>query len=103
MLEKQPATEHMRLTATWRSQVLAYGFAVAVTGLTLLVRLGLSPWVADRPLLVIFFIPIIFSAYLGGLGPGLVATAIAAVGAEYYLLPPTHSFSFEKPLDFVQW
>jgi K+-sensing histidine kinase KdpD len=85
---------------TSRRQVAAYLIAATVATLTLALRLQLS---VDRPFLVLFFIPIIFSAYAGGLGPGLVAVGITAVGAEYYLLPPTHSFLFEKPMDFIQW
>ena len=100
---KQRESGHGKLAVTSQSRVFAYGFAVVVTVLTLVTRLSLSPWINERPLLVIFFIPIIFSAYLGGLGPGLVATAIAAVSSEYYLMPPLHSYSFAKPLDFVQW
>ena len=87
----------------WRGRVLMYGFAVAMTGLTLLARLSLPAASIDRPLLVIFFLPILFSAYFGGLGPGLVATAITAVGAEYYLLPPFHSFAFANTMNFTQW
>ncbi|MDR3457296.1 MAG: PAS domain S-box protein [Verrucomicrobiae bacterium] len=102
---RQPASLEAPKTGTvWRSPAFFYTFAVAVTGLTLLARLGCSGWIGgNRPLLVIFFIPIICSAYLGGLGPGLVATAIATIGAQYYLIPPTHSFLFANVMDFVQW
>ena len=55
-----------------RSRWTMYGLAVAATVATLLLRLSLAPWVGDRPLLILFVIPILFSAYLGGLGPGLV-------------------------------
>jgi len=91
-------------SAFWRSRWFAYGFAIAMTGFTLLVRLWLAPWIGgNRPLLVLFFIPILVSAYVGGLGPGLVATAITAVTADYFLIPHTHSFSFASPMDFLQW
>ncbi|MEY4916349.1 MAG: hypothetical protein RL616_262, partial [Verrucomicrobiota bacterium] len=99
----QPSARAQTTTVAWRSRLFVYGFAIAVTLLVLLVRLSFSPWVGDRPLLIIFFIPILFSAYLGGLGPGLVATAIAAFAADYYLLPPDHGLSFDKPMDFIQW
>ena len=92
-----------KLAVASQSWAFAYGFAVVVTTLTLLARLGFSPWVNSRPLLVVFFLPILFSAYVGGLGPGLVATFITAISTEYYLMPPTHSFSFAKPMDFIQW
>ena len=81
-----------------------YGFAVVVTLLTLGARLSFSPWIGDgRPMLTLFFIPIILSAYVGGLRPGLLATFLAAFSADYYLIPPTHSFAISRPVDAVQW
>lgn len=93
----------MKLNSVSRSRFFSYSFAIGVTALTLAFRLAITPWVNDRPFLVLFFIPIIISAYIGGLGPGLVATFIAAIGSEYYLLPPVNSFAFAKPMDFLQW
>ncbi len=80
-----------------------YALAVAVTAATLLLRLALASWIGDRPVLILFVIPIIFSAYVGGLGPGLVATALVALGTNYFLLPPTGSFAIERPADLAQW
>src|ERR1044071_4930188 len=87
---------------TRRAQIFAYSFAVAVSALTLLARLSLSPWVNERPLLVLFLFPIIFSAYFGGLGPGLIATFISAIGTDYFLFLPIHSFLLSQPLDIIQ-
>jgi PAS domain S-box-containing protein len=93
-----------KLPGLWHSRRFGYGFAVVASVLTLLARINLSAWIGgNRPVLVVFFIPILASAYVGGLGPGLLATAIAAIGAEYYLIPPRHSFSFAGPADIMQW
>jgi PAS domain S-box-containing protein len=83
----------------WR----AYGLAFVLTAAVLWVRITLTPWVEDRPLLILFFIPILFCAYYGGLGPGLLATALVGVVTAYYVLPPLQSFIFRNPLDFAQW
>ena len=101
--EKQPALGQGKLAGVSQSQAFAYGFAVVVSVLTLLARLGFSPWLDDHPLLLVFFLPILFSAYIGGLGPSLVATAIAVIGSKYYLIPVVHSFSFEKSATFTSW
>ena len=77
--------------------------AVAITTAVLLLRLALTPWVGDRPLLIIFVIPIVITAYVGGLWPGLVATALVGLTTNYFVFPHLHSFWFEKPLDFAQW
>jgi len=80
-----------------------YVFAVAVTVLTLLARMQLDVVFATRPLLVLFILPIILSAYVGGLGTGLVATLTAAVSVNYFLIPPIHSLQITELNDFIQW
>jgi PAS domain S-box-containing protein len=70
------------------------GYVVAVlsTFVTLGVRLAMDSTLGGRPTLVIFTIPIMLSAYVGGLGPGLFATLLSYLAASYYLLPPIDSF-----------
>ena len=82
---------------------MPYALAVAVTLATLLVRLHMAVSFAERPLLILFVLPIILSAYVGGLGPGLVATATAAVGTDFLLIPPTMSLLIAREHDFIQW
>jgi PAS domain S-box-containing protein len=88
-----------RATPRWRLYVIGAVLTIAV----LLIRIALTPWVGDRPILILFFIPILVSAYLGGLGPGLFATAMVGLVTDYFVLPPFGSLWFEKPLDFAQW
>jgi two-component system, cell cycle sensor histidine kinase and response regulator CckA len=84
---------------------LAYVFAVALPVGTLLARMGIGVAFADRPMLILFQLPIIISAYMGGLGPGLVATAAAAVLVDFFLIPPIHTFHFAFTYihDLEQW
>ncbi len=86
------------LGVRWRQ----YALAVFLTAAALLLRMAVTPWVGERPLLIIFFIPIVISAYVGGLGPGLLATALVGL-ATLFVLPPVGSFSLETPLDIAQW
>jgi PAS domain S-box-containing protein len=83
----------------WR----AYALAFVLTAVVLWVRLALAPWVGERPLLILFLVPILFSAYYGGLGPGLLATALVGFVTDYYVLPPYRGLLFANPLDFAQW
>ncbi|MGA3114998.1 MAG: PAS domain S-box protein [Syntrophobacteraceae bacterium] len=80
-----------------------YIFAVLATLATLFVRLDMKANFGERPLLILFQLPIIFSAYLGGLGPGLVSTVVAAISVDYFLMPPVHSFYIASAADFSQW
>jgi PAS domain S-box-containing protein len=65
--------------------------------------MSISPWVGTRPILLLFVIPIVISAYLGGLGPGLFATVLTGVVVDWFVLQPPGSFGFSQPLDFAQW
>ena len=81
---------------------LAYPAAAVLTGSALILRVVLEPEFGADPALVLLLIPISLSAYIGGVGPGLAATAIAGLGASYYL-PPSDSFRIASLLHSVQW
>jgi PAS domain S-box-containing protein len=54
--------------------------AVFITGLALVLRAGIAEHFQNRPLLILFMLPIILCSLTGGLGPGLLSTAVAAIG-----------------------
>jgi PAS domain S-box-containing protein len=81
---------------------LAYALAVAGNVVTLCVYLALPFTTDTQPAPIVFLLPIIFSAYVGGLGPGLVSTGLATLGAIYFLMPPLYSFYLAKPVDYVR-
>jgi PAS domain S-box-containing protein len=67
---------------------LRYGVAVLVVGAALGIKLLLDPLtVQDTPFLLVFS-AIIVSAWYGGLGPGLLATAVSALATDYFFLYP---------------
>src|SRR3954463_8758813 len=78
-----------------------YAVAIVLSLCALVLRMSIAPWVGTRPLLLLFVIPIVLSAYLGGLGPGLFATALAGIVVDWFILPPAGSFGFSQPLDFA--
>src|SRR5258708_19311414 len=41
----------------------------------------------------LFLYGIMFTAWFGGVGPGLLATALSALAFHYYFLPPMHSLA----------
>jgi len=81
---------------------LAYAVAVVSPLLMLLLRQTLPASFGDRPMLLLFVFPITLSAVLGGIGPGMVATALAALCASYFLLAPIHSIEISSPYDHFQ-
>ena len=92
-------------TLTARSQTLGtlprYLIAVAAVGIGLLARLALEPiWQARLPYITLFP-AIMVSAWLGGFGPGLLTTVLAALGAAYYWLLPVRSLRITDPGELV--
>ncbi len=88
VLRNSPSSDARRLRP-WQADL----FAVAITAATFGLRYALSGQLAGQPTLVIFTVPIMVSAYLGGLRAGLISTVVAYLGASYFLLPPLHSFA----------
>jgi PAS domain S-box-containing protein len=83
-------------SARWRP----YAFAAALTLVTLLLRLALG----DRQgIEELFVLPIIVGAYLGGRGPGLLATAIAALGVLTVVHIGAHDWSVSAALANPDW
>jgi signal transduction histidine kinase len=80
----------------------AYVLAVISTAATIIVRLALDSWAPNWPMLILFVIPIVFSAYVGGAGPGLLSTFVAAV-STYFLLRPGNIPFYSISFDFAQW
>jgi len=74
----------------------AHAVAVIATAFTLGVRLAMDGPLGGHPTMVVFTVPIMFSAYLGGWGPGLLATVLSCLAACYFLLPPIHSFAVDS-------
>lgn len=74
-----------------RSPLPSYGIAVLVVGLMLLLKMLLDPLTGEESPFLLFFGAVMLGAWFGGLGPGLLATALAALAADYFFLPPAHS------------
>ena len=79
-----------------------YALAVALPLAMLPVRQILPVSFGDRPLLIRFMPALIVAALLGGLGPGLVATATAAVCTAFSILP-AGAIAIAAGHDLIQW
>ena len=85
----KPAPHGARRLRPWQADL----FAVVITAATFGLRYALSGQLAGQPTLVLFTVPIMVSAYLGGLRAGLISTLVAYLGASFFLLSPLHSFA----------
>jgi signal transduction histidine kinase len=91
------STQTVRQPAWW-----TYVLAVISTAATIILLLGLDSSAANRATLILFVIPIILSAYVGGAGPGLLSTILVAM-STYFLSTPPDVLSYLVSFDFVQW
>jgi signal transduction histidine kinase len=70
-----------------------YGAAVGATLVALLAREALTPLVRDSLPYITLFPALAFSALSCGVGPSAVAILVGLLGARFWFIAPTHSFS----------
>jgi PAS domain S-box-containing protein len=75
------------------SVYLRYGVAVVAVGLVLLLKLVLNPLIVQQSPFLLISGAVIVAAWFGGLGPGILATALGALAADYFFLEPVGSFA----------
>jgi PAS domain S-box-containing protein len=78
-----------------------YGFAVATVALAIAIRLPFPELLGTGFPFLFFFPAILASAWFGGLGPGLVATVLSALLANYLYIEPVFVFGL-LPGDLLQ-
>ena len=72
-----------------RGRIWRYGVAPTVVALALAARTLLSPFVPDDAIFLYFLPPVLISAGIGGLGPGLLATMLSIMAALFVMHEPT--------------
>ena len=82
--------------------IARYRRAVLASGAALLLRFALTGLVGPSlPTYLTFFPAVMLAAMLCGWGPGLVATAVSAFLALYWVLPPVEQFAVTGRVDAV--
>jgi K+-sensing histidine kinase KdpD len=71
--------------------VRAYAIAIGATVAVALIRLIVSDTVGNFAPLIPFLIAVVISTGYGGLKPGLLATVLSALAADYLFIPARHS------------
>ena len=66
----------------------AYAIAILASLLILVLRSALSPTLGEVALLLPFVLAVILAAWRGGLGPGLLATALSAISGVFFFATP---------------
>lgn len=76
-----------------RNTTLRYALASGMTLLALVLCVLLRPWVGPNSPYWFFAPAVMISAWYGGRGPGILATAVGAVLGNYFLMDPVQTFS----------
>jgi|GEM_PF-1625174 len=78
----------VRMVAMTKRYGIAFVSVVAAVSSSLFLQHFFS-----HPFLYLFFAAVMASAWLGGTGPGLFAVLLSTLAADFYFVPPTHSFA----------
>jgi PAS domain S-box-containing protein len=81
------------LRAIRASPATRYGIAIGLAVAAVLLRLTLDPFWGSRFPYITLFPAIMVSAWLGGLWPGIVTTAISGTVAQYFWTEPSGSWA----------
>jgi PAS domain S-box-containing protein len=83
-----------------RSQkCIGYLVAVVATCSVLMIRLALTEELAEQARLLPFVLAVMVAAWMGGLGPGLLATFLGAFLGIFFVVPPMYSLRIETLAD----
>ena len=72
--------------------LLRYAIATLAVALVILIKLLLNPFITEQSPFLLMAAAVIVGAWFGGLGPGVLATVLGALAADYFFLAPVGSF-----------
>ena len=78
----------------WPKPPVIWSFGIAVLSVATALTLTQLPELhLEAAPVSLFLFAVMFSAWVGGVAPGLLATALSALAFYYYFLPPMHSLT----------
>jgi len=78
-----------------------YSLAVCAVAAALILRLLLNPYMGFTAPYMTFFAAVMLAAWFGGLGPGILASILSLLAADYFLIPPLHSLLMRNLGDII--
>jgi len=83
----------MPMTESRRQTILGYGIAVAAVLLIVVFKTLVGEFIPNQQAFLLFLAAIGFSAWYGGVGPGVVCAILSAACANYFFMFPYGTFS----------
>jgi signal transduction histidine kinase len=87
------------MNSTWAGRLLHYGLAMTIIGSLVALTSCFGPLRGEDNPFLLFLAGVMFSSWLGGIGPGLLATGSAALLCDLFFITPgqvLHNNSFEE-------
>jgi signal transduction histidine kinase/CheY-like chemotaxis protein len=84
------------------SKASQYFVAIGATAVVFTVRFLLSSDLGDVAPLLMFTLSVMVAAWYGGLGPGLLATALGALLGAYFFIEPLYSFRIYSSAERIE-
>jgi signal transduction histidine kinase/ActR/RegA family two-component response regulator len=79
----------------FQQATLGYLIAIGATAGVTFIRLAISDTVGNYAPIVTFTVAMVIAAWYGGLKPGLLATVLSVLAADYLYIPGQHSFRIQ--------
>ncbi len=80
------------------SAISRYAIAILSVGIAIVVAGLLTVFLHTEPIASSMIAAVMFVAWFGGFGPGLLAIALAVLAIHYYVVPPSNSFALKNNL-----
>ena len=80
-----------------------YGFAVVIAATAAALRTALIPWLGTGFPYLLFFPAIMLASWRGGLGPGVLTTALTAIYSAFVFLGPQGSIWIDSTADRISF
>ncbi|MEZ6065604.1 MAG: ATP-binding protein [Planctomycetaceae bacterium] len=87
------------MKARYREALHGYTFAIGSTIAATWFRLLLEPLVGDRVPFGLYFLSVLLTAWIGGIGPSVAALVLGVLAAAHFIIPPDGSLLVEHPAD----
>jgi signal transduction histidine kinase/CheY-like chemotaxis protein len=87
---------------TLPSKSSRYFVAIAATAVVFTIRFLLKSVLGDVAPLLMFTLSVMAAAWYGGLGPGLLSTALGALLGDYFFIEPFYSFRIYSHAEMIE-
>lgn len=84
-----------------RERVVNYVLSAIIVGAAVLSRHALTGLFGNGLTYITFYPAVMLAGTIGGLGPGIFATLLSAVAADYWFLPPSGHLAIRSTADLV--